>query len=118
MKQYYTYSDIGSVLIGNEEWTFAVPNGIGDGRTVVRVYNTEKEFMESPWYKEGMHFLSSVQGTFGIFENDCDFHALLNHTITMKDAKCVLKGRYGVFNKNNSYNVAFVKWEDFENLCH
>lgn len=111
MVEYRTSSDIGAVLIGNEDWTFAVPNGIGDGENIVRVYSSDAEFMNDPWSK-GMKFISSAQGTFGIFGYDCDYHELLRHEMSIKDAVCVLKGRYGVYYKPNSYRVAFVKWID------
>lgn len=111
MKQYMTSSDIGAVLIGNEDWTFAVPNGIGDGESIVRVYSSDTEFRNDPWSKE-MQFISSAQGTFGIFGYDCDYHDLLRHEMSIKDSVCVLKGRYGLYNKSGSYRVAFVKWDD------
>lgn len=111
MKSFECSSDIGSVLIGNEKWTFAVPNIGGDGTTSVRVYESDKEFIEDEWRKE-LHFISSVQGTFGIYDYDCAYQELLRGDITINDALCVLNGRYGVY--NGEWKVAFVKWEDFQ----
>ena len=109
MKEFECSCDIGSVLIGNEEWTFAVPNIGGDGTTKVRIYDSDKEFSKDPWTKE-MHFISSAQGRFGIFRYDCLYHELLRGDETMKDSLIILEGRYGVF--NGFYKVAFVKWEN------
>ena len=109
MKRFDTYCDIGSVLIGDENWTFAVPNIGGDGTTEVRVYSVESEFHDDSWAK-GMEFISSVQGRFGIYRYDCDFDKLRKKEMTIKDSVCVLEGRYGVY--NGFYKVAFVKWEE------
>ena len=43
MKEYYGDSDIGAVLIGNHDWTFAVPNIGGDGTTKILVFDNEGE---------------------------------------------------------------------------
>ena len=109
MKKLTCSSDIGSVLIGNADWTFAIPNIGGDGTTKVRVYDSNAEFASDTWAK-GMKFVSSAQGTFGIFDYDCAYHELLRGDLTDKDAICTLKGRYGVY--NGDYKVAFVKWDD------
>jgi len=106
-----TSCDIGSVLIGNQDWTFAVPNIGGDGTTQVHIYSNDKEFASDSWSK-GMEFLSSVQGRFGIFDYDCAFHELLNGQMTLNDAVTILNGRYGVY--NGEWKVAFVKWETYE----
>ncbi len=112
MKDFMTSCDIGSVLIGNEDWTFAVPNIGGDGTTEVRVYDSDAEFCEDASFTKDMEFISSAQGRFGIFRYDCDFHDLhLLHEMTMTDAACVLNGRYGVY--QGHYKVAFVRWEDW-----
>lgn len=109
MKQYSCSCDIGSVLIGDENWTFAVPNIGGDGKTEIRVYDSDSEFAKSSWKKD-MKFISSVQGRFGIFDYDCAFDELLSGKLTIDDAMVILDGRYGVY--NGFYKVAFVKWED------
>ena len=101
--------DIGSVLIGDENWTFAVPNIGGDGETEIRVFNSDKEFARSSWQKE-VKFISSAQGRFGIYGYDCAYHELLSGEMSIKDAIAVLEGRYGVY--QGFYKVAFVKWED------
>ena len=100
--------DIGSVSIGDENWTFAVPNEGGDGTTEIRIFNSDKEFARSAW-KEKMHYISSVQGRFGIYSYDWAYDELLSGKMTIKDAMIILEGRYGVY--NGYYRVAFVKWE-------
>lgn len=109
MKRLSCACDIGSVLIGDENWTFAVPNIGGDGETEIRVFDSDKEFARSSWRKD-MKFISSVQGRFGIYDYDCAYHELLRGKMTIDDAMIVLEGRYGVY--NGFYKVAFVKWED------
>lgn len=111
MKRFVCDSDIGSVLIGNEDWTFAVPNIGGDGETKVRIYGSDTAFAKDAW-SNGMEFVSSAQGEFGIFRYDCDFEELRKGNMTISDAVCVLKGRYGIY--RGRYKVAFVKWEDWK----
>ena len=109
MKQYKCSSDIGSVLIGNRDWTFAVPNMGGDGTTTVRIYDSNREFYSDPWRK-GLEFIASVQGTFSIFKYDCDYQKLLAGQMTEQDAHCTLHGRYSIY--NGWYEIAFVKRPD------
>lgn len=111
MNKFVCDSDIGGVLIGNQDWTFAAPNLGGDGETKVRVYDSDAEFVNDIWAK-GMKFVSSAQGEFGIFPYDCAYGELRRGNMTMADAVCVLKGRYGIY--QGVYKVAFVKWEDWD----
>lgn len=109
MKKFKTDCDIGSVLIGNEAWTFAVPNYGGDGTTTVVIFNSDEEFAKSGIKeKKKLDFISSAQGRFGIFGYDCDYHELMRGEMTLDDAVCVLSGRYGVY--RGEYIVVFVKW--------
>ena len=101
-------SDIGSVLIGDQNWTVAVPNVGGDGETQIRIFDSLKEFFNSDWYGE-TRFVASVQGRFGIYDYDCAYHNLLSGDMSIEDALAILDGRYGVY--NGDYKVAFVKWE-------
>lgn len=109
MKTYCSMSDIGSVLIGNDDWTFAVPNGMGDGISTSLVFDSESEFRK---YKEAKlknrkeHFISSAQGTFNIYDYDCAFEHPDEATV-----EATLTGRYGIYYIENSYDVIFVKWE-------
>ena len=105
MNRFYCASDIGSVLIGNDEWTFAVPNIGGDGTTDVGVFDSDEEFKTSHWCKD-VKFLSSVQGRFGIYDYDCAFEDLRQGVLVAPVT--VLEGRYGIY--NGFYKAAFVKW--------
>lgn len=102
MKKYKCASDIGSVLIGNSDWLFAVPNKGGDGTTKVRVYDSEKEFVNSDWYNNGLEFVAPVYGKFSIFKNDTDKPSDRVH--------CTLSGSYFIY--NGAWKVAFVKMGD------
>ena len=98
-------SDRGAVLIGNNDWAFAVPNGYGDGETKVTIWEEESEEFLDYEKKRKLRFLASAEGTFNIYKNDCaDFKAGYNH-----DIWTTLQGRYGVY--YGTSEVAFVKWE-------
>lgn len=114
MKKMYCESDIGSVLIGDGNWTFAVPNIGGDGTTEIKIYESDQEFNADSWCKN-MKFISSAQGRFGIYDYDCAYRELLSGKITIENAMFVLNGRYGVY--QGHYKVAFVKWEDYNKRC-
>lgn len=101
MKKYYTDSDIGCVLIGNEGFGYAVDNCYGDGTTSVYVFADEKEFDNSD-VKAKVKFDTSCKGKFNIYSYDC---ADLNSD----DIVATLEGRYAVYHGNRT--VAFVKWE-------
>lgn len=104
MKRLYCDSDIGSCLIGNKDWTFAVPNIGGDGETKIGIFqNNGAEFRK---YKEkhNLEFISSAQGTFNIYSYDCAFHDCKD-----EDIIATLSGRYGVY--KGEMEVVFVKWK-------
>lgn len=104
MKRIFCSSDIGAVLVGNKDWSFAIPNRGGDGETEVLIFdgNDEAEFCKK---YEDTQFLSSIQGTFNIYNHDCAFNSGCND----EDVVETLSGRYGVF--VGEYKVAFVKWK-------
>ena len=104
MKTLYCSSDIGSCLIGNKDWTFAVPNIGGDGKTKITIF--ESDDTEFRNYEDIHHlkFISSVQGTFNIYSYDCAYR-----TCDDKDVIATLSGRYGVY--KGVWEVVFVKWE-------
>lgn len=118
MKHFKTNSDIGAVLVGNTAWTFAVPNMGGDGTTDVFIgtkeeiqkerytqYHSEDFIKGSNGIRHNIVFISSVQGKFGIYENDCDY----TDQKALKNPIEVLEGRYGVY--RGEMCVAFIKWE-------
>lgn len=104
MKKLHCSSDIGSCLIGNKDWTFAVPNIGGDGTTEIAIF--EKDGAEFAKYEKAndLKFISSVHGTFNIYNYDCAFPAC-----DEADVIATLSGRYGVY--QGFYKVAFVKWK-------
>ena len=104
MKKLSCMSDIGSVLIGNKDWTFAVKNIGGDGETNITIFERDdEEFKEYEW-EHNLKFYSSVQGTFNIYNYDCAFPECED-----EDVIATLSGRYGVY--QGEMEVAFVKWE-------
>ena len=117
MKHIKTNSDIGSVLIGNTEWTFAIPNIGGDGTTHVFIAEQSdiKPYREENYNKFDscivfnektmpISFISSAQGEFGIYENDCDF----NDKKQLLKPIMKLSGRYGIY--HGIYCVVLVEW--------
>lgn len=90
---FITHSDAGGVLIGNENVSFIVSNGQGDG--ITKVYVTAK------FEPASLEFFTSVEGDkIQIHEYDCD--------LTSK-VMCTLSGRYGI-HAGYGY-IVFVKWD-------
>ena len=104
MKRLKCDSDIGSCLIGNKYWTFAIPNRGGDGTTYISIFKGENSEFRQYKIKHELVFISSVQGTFNIYSYDCAFTDNLEDYILI-----TLSGRYGVYQGN--WEVVFVKWE-------
>ena len=104
MKKLSCYSDIGSCLIGNKDWTFAVPNIGGDGTTKILIFDRDNDEFVKYRDEHNLKFISSVQGTFNIYKYDCAFHSCDD-----EDVIATLTGRYGVY--QGYWKVVFVKWE-------
>lgn len=104
MKTLSCSSDVGSCLIGNDVWTFCVPNLGGDGTTKILIFDDDKEFCVYA-KKKNLRFISSAQGTFNIYDYDCAF----NDDEEMRNVIATLRGRYGVY--HGDWLVVFVKWE-------
>lgn len=110
MKHFKTNSDIGSVLIGNEDWTFAVHNIGGDGTTDVYIFDSD-EYRETKMINgmkknnDNFKYVSSAQGKFGIYSYDCAFSNKEN----LKNPIEIIEGRYGIY--SGEWCVVFVKWE-------
>jgi hypothetical protein len=98
MKKYYCTSEVGSVLIGNEQVRFAIPNGYGDGLTAVRVYDIGEAIDING---NDLHFKTFVEGTFNIYDYDC-CDGSQEHVLATLD------GRYGVY--IGELLVVFQKW--------
>ena len=105
MRRLSCYSDIGSCLIGNKDWTFAVKNIGGDGETIISIFKEDNEEFKRYEEEHDLRFISSIQGTFNIYNYDCAFVYGCNDN----DVIATLSGRYGVY--QGEMEVAFVKWE-------
>ena len=101
MKRYFCASDIGSVLVGNEQVQFALPNVGGDGMTELVICENPEEFQDSVRGEKDT-FVTSIKGSFNVFSYDCS-------NGSKEDVIATLDGRYGVY--QNWYRVILVKWE-------
>lgn len=100
MKEFKCDSDIGSVLVGNEQVQFALPNIGGDGTTILLIYDSASEYDK---IRKERHdkFVTCIQGNFNVFKYDCSDG-------DKEDVVTTLQGRYGVY--NNYYTVILVRW--------
>lgn len=89
-----TISDAGGVKVGNDGFSTVFQNGVGDGTTLVAIYESEKEFKLGGLLK----FDTAINCTEAyVYDYDCG-----------GDPVKKLFGRYGVY---GGYQfVAFVKW--------
>ena len=101
MKKFKLDSDIGSVLVGNEQVQFALPNIGGDGTTTLLIYNSIDEYSTVQNERQD-EFVTCIQGTFNVFKYDCSDG-------DNEDVVTTLQGRYGVY--RNDYTVILVRWE-------
>ena len=92
----YTDSDAGSVLIGNDDFTIAVPNGYGDGRHPVVICKSSKKLAR-------FNYHGFVEGKFNVYNYDCggEFGGKVVKT---------LDGRFGIYYLSGI--VVFEKWEE------
>lgn len=96
-KIFKTYSDAGALKIGNKDFSILIPNGYGDGETRVAIIKLE----EKKYYDlEAFRFFTSVEGTFDIYDYDCDSSGDIIQTI---------EGRYGIYVYEGF--VVFEQWE-------
>lgn len=95
-KTFTVYSDIGSVLVGCSEFSFAISHSGGDGGANVAIFNKRNCFNSNM-----ISYLSCIEGTkIDVHEYDCDINSPVLAT---------LSGRYGVY---AGYGVViFEKWE-------
>jgi hypothetical protein len=68
-KQFKTYSDVGGLKIGNENFSMIIPNGYGDGTTRVAIF--EERYIENEFNDMMLKFFTSVKGKFNIYGYDC-----------------------------------------------
>jgi hypothetical protein len=92
-KEFKTYSDAGSVKIGNDGFSVLISNGYGDGVTRVAIFDDKKDFNA-----EMMNFKTSIDGCFNVYSYDCG-----------DDVSVRLNGRYGIYAYEGF--IAFEKWD-------
>lgn len=80
-----TYSDVGSVKIGNDSFQFNISNGYGDGYTDVLISDTPTEEPKNAEYV--MH----IDGDFNIYSYDC----------SASDVAHTLHGAYYVYSQRD-----------------
>lgn len=95
MKNYITFSDAGSLRIGNHDFKILIPNGYGDGKTYVHL--CEKD--ELPNSVKPHSFFTCFSGVdINIFEYDCGGVDVVER----------ITGRFGVYCDNR--HVYIVRW--------
>lgn len=100
-----TASDVGSLLVGNEEFQVLIPNGYGDGTTRVAVFNkVDSDHSVASRIMSDMmdsHRGPYLHGKFNIYPYDC-----CNPTV---DEPCkTLEGRYFTYYYDGL--IAFVEY--------
>lgn len=90
-KHFNTISDIGSIKIGNNNFTFNIPNNYGDGENDIYIFNQNVHL-------QGLDFLTTCNGEFNIYKYDCG-----------DNISCTLKGKYAIY--VGELKIAFVKWD-------
>ena len=100
MKTFDCYSDIGSVLVGNKEVRFALPNIGGDGVTKLFIFDDDASF-RAHTVSNMVGFVTSIEGKFNVYSYDCSRG-------NDKDVLITLEGRYAVY--QGEWIVVLVKW--------
>lgn len=90
----YTFSDVGSVKIGNDNFNILLPNGYGDGNTTVLILGKN----EDP--RENNHYICTIKGDYCIYSYD------LGDEVIYK-----MHGKYNIYNSHNGV-VVFKKISD------
>ena len=91
-ESYITYSDIGSISVGNDNFRYNIPNNYGDCENNVFIINSNKHI-------ECLKFETTISGdNINLYDYDCG-----------NDILYTLKGKYAVY--LGIRVVAFVKWE-------
>jgi len=63
--RFTTLSDAGGVRIGNVDYSFLIPNGIGDGETTVAIMDDNCHFCESAF-----QYFTLIRGEFFVYSHD------------------------------------------------
>lgn len=90
----YTYSDVGSVKIGNDKFNVLVPNGYGDGRTIVLILGKNEE------PREENRYICTIEGGCDIYSYDLGDEVIYQ-----------MYGKYNIYNSHNGV-VVFKKISD------
>lgn len=88
----YTYSNVGSVKIGNDNFNILVPNGYGDGCTTVLILGKNEEPRESN------HYICTIDGDYSIYSYDLGIDEVIYK----------IHGKYNIYNSHNGV-VIFKK---------
>lgn len=103
MKKYYTDSDGGCFLFGNEDFSFNLPNGYGDCQNTVIVFDSFDEFYSFVREKYGNRYIgdvfrwkTSLKGRFNLYKYDCS-------NMSPKDIKVKFDGEYSLYLRSNEY---------------
>lgn len=84
----YTFSDVGSVKIGNNNFNILVPNGYGDGCTTVLILGKNEE------PRENNHYICTIDGDYGIYSYDLSDEVIYE-----------VHGKYNIYNSHNGVVV-------------
>lgn len=104
MKQYYTESDGGCFLFGNKDFSFNIPNGYGDCRNKVILFDSYAEFysfLEEKYgnrnpYDVKFKWQTSIEGRFNLYNYDCS-------DMNEKDIKAKFDGKYSIYLRSGEY---------------
>lgn len=84
----YTFSDVGSVKIGNDKFNVLVPNGYGDGNTTVVILGKNEE------PRENNHYICTIEGDYEIYSYDLGDEVIYE-----------MHGKYNIYNSHNGVVV-------------
>ena len=90
----YTFSDVGSVKIGNDKFNVLLPNGYGDGCTTVLILGKNEE------PRGNNHYICTIKGDYCIYSYDLGDEVIYQ-----------THGKYNIYNSHNGV-VVFKKISD------
>lgn len=91
----YTFSDVGSVKIGNDKFNVLVSNGYGDGNTTVVILGKNEE------PRENNHYICTIDGDYCIYSYDLGIDEVIYK----------IHGKYNIYSSHNGV-VIFKKISD------
>ena len=115
MRKYHTESTNGCVLLGNDAFSFGVPNNYGDCRNTVIVFDSSTEYaqylrgtIDTEQHYSPFEWVGSVCGSFNLYSCDCVPALDVLNTVAK------LTGNYEIYLRSNDYELpqfAFVPKE-------